>query len=227
MDDLDAIAARIRQDMTTKTAAREEALQLSREAIQHCAHSIRAVHRGEFEAAQGRLAQARDQVTRMAERLQPFPDVYYAGYVQDAQKEYTEASAVYALLHGDPLPSPEELGVDGAPYLNGLAEAVGELRRHTLDRIRQGDVARAEEILDWMQAIFEVLVTMDFPDAVTRGLRRATDVTRGILEKTRGDLTVAVRQEQLEQALRDFERRIGAGEPRMGGDERRELGSAE
>lgn len=208
MDDLDTIAERIRQDMTTKTAAREEALQLSREAIQHCAYSIRAVHRGEFDTAQGRLDQARDLVTRMAESLQPFPDIYYAGYVQDAQKEYTEARAVYALIHGDPLPSPEDLGVDGAPYLNGLAEAVGELRRYALDRIRRGDVARAEEVLDWMQAIYEVLVTVDFPDAVTRGLRRTTDVTRGILEKTRGDLTVAVRQEQLEQALRDFEKQM-------------------
>lgn len=208
MDDLDAIAERIRQDMTAKTAVREEALQLSREAIQHCAYSIRAVHRGEFDAAQDQLRQAQDRVTRMAEILQPFPDIYHAGYVQDAQKEYTEANAVYALIHGDPLPSPEDLGVDGAPYLNGLGETVGELRRYALDRIRRGDVARAEEVLDWMQSIYEVLVTIDFPDAVTRGLRRTTDVTRSILERTRGDLTVAVRQEQLEQALRDFESKV-------------------
>lgn len=211
MDDLDAIAERIRQDMTTKTTAREEALRLSREAIQHCANSIRAVHRGEFDVAQDRLDQARDRVTRMAQSLQSFPDIYYAGYVQDAQKEYTEANAVYALIHGDPLPSPEDLGVDGAPYLNGLGETVGELRRYALDRIRRGDVARAEEVLGWMQALYEVLVTIDFPNAVTRGLRRTTDVTRSILERTRGDLTVAVRQEQLERALRDFERRVEVG----------------
>jgi translin len=208
MDDLDAIAERIRQAMTAKTAVREEALQLSREAIQHCAYSIRAVHRGEFDAAQDQLRQGQDRVTRMAEILQPFPDIYHAGYVQDARKEYTEANAVYALIHGDPLPSPEDLGVDGAPYLNGLGETVGELRRYALDRIRRGDVARAEEVLDWMQSIYEVLVTIDFPDAVTRGLRRTTDVTRSILERTRGDLTVAVRQEQLEQALRDFESKV-------------------
>jgi len=206
MNELDIIAERIRQDMTTKTAAREEALQFSREAIQHCAYSIRAVHRGEFAEALDRLGQARDLVTRMAELLRPFPDLYYAGYVQDAQKEYTEASTIYALIHGDPWPAPENLGVDAAPYLNGLGEAVGELRRYALDRIRWGEVARAEAVLDWMQSIYDILVTMDFPDAVTRGLRRTTDLARGILEKTRGDLTVAVRQEQLEQALRDSER---------------------
>ncbi|MBU0493036.1 MAG: haloacid dehalogenase [Chloroflexi bacterium] len=208
MNNLDAIAERIRHDMTTKTAAREEALQFSREAIQHCAHSIRAAHRGEFDDARDRLGQARDRVGHMAENLAPFPDVYYAGYVQDAQKEYTEAAAFYAILHGDPLPTPEDLGVDGAPYLNGLGETVGELRRYALDQIRRGDVARAENVLEWMQDVYEVLVTIDFPDAVTRGLRRTTDVTRGILEKTRGDLTVAARQEQLEQALRDFESRV-------------------
>jgi translin len=205
VDELDGIAERIRQDMTAKTAAREDALKLSREAIQHCAYGIRAVHRAEFDQARDRLRQARSLVARMAESLQPFPDLYYAGYVQDAQKEYAEAAAVYALIHGDPLPSPEALEVDPAPYLNGLGETVGELRRYALDCIRKGDVARAEASLDQMQAIYEVLVTIDFPDAVTRGLRRTTDVTRGILEKTRGDLTVAVRQEQLERALRDFE----------------------
>lgn len=210
MNDLDAIAEGIRQDMTAKTAAREEALRLSREAIQHCANGIRAVHRGEFDVARDRLDQARGLVASMAEALQSYPDIYHAGYVQDAQKEFTEAQAVYALIHGDPLPSPDDLGVDGAPYLNGLGETVGELRRYALDRIRRGDVARAEEVLGWMQSIYEILVTVDFPDAVTRGLRRTTDVTRSILERTRGDLTVAVRQEQLEQALRDFERRVAS-----------------
>jgi len=135
-------------------------------------------------------------------------DVYWAGYVQDAQKELVEASCTFALVNGSILPEPTALGVAPAPFLNGLAEAVGELRRYLLDMLRRGEVDGCEQLLMAMDDIYSLLVTLDYPDALTGGLRRTTDNTRGILEKTRGDLTLALRQEALVDALRAAE---GAG----------------
>lgn len=143
------------------------------------------------------------------EGLRSHPDVLYAGFVQDAQKEYAEASTVFALITAAGLPDPDDLGVDYVPYLSGLGEAVGELRRYILDQLRHDRLAHCEEVLAIMENIYGVLVTMDYPDAMTGGLRRTTDAVRGILEKTRGDLTVALRQAHLETELREFERRLG------------------
>ncbi len=137
-----------------------------------------------------------------------YADLYHAGYTQDALKEFAEASITYALVTDHPLPDPDELGVEYAAYLNGLGEAAGELRRHVLDLIRHGELERGEEILSMMDDIYGVLVTIDFPNAVTGGLRRTTDMVRGVLERTRGDLTMSLRQEKLQQALRNFEEKV-------------------
>jgi len=212
LEKLEAIAERIRQDLEARNAARDEALTRSRELVRHCANSIRATHRGEFEEAARLLATAQEVAARMAEDLADYPDIYYAGYTQDALKELVEAQIAYALIRGRPLPTPEELGVECVAYLRGLGEAVGELRRHVLDLIRRGQIERGEEILSAMDDIYGVLVTIDFPDAITRGLRRITDMVRGVLERTRGDLTMAMRQEELRKALRDLEERVGQGE---------------
>ena len=198
-----------RAQLEQKNAARERALADSRELIRHCANSIRAVHRGELARATELRASARQLSQQLTRDLAPHPDLYYSGYVQDAQKEYVEACMTYALVAAEPLPGPEQLGVAVAPFLNGLAEAVGELRRYILDQLRQGRLERCEEILSTMDEIYSLLVTMDYPDALTGGLRRTTDATRGIMEKTRGDLTFALRQRDLEQALARFERRVG------------------
>ncbi len=203
---LDAIDAWARLQLDRKNAARERALSDSRELTRHCANSIRAVHRGEFERASELRATARQLSDKLSTDLAAHPDLFFTGYVQDAQKEYVEASATYALVAGEPLSDAETLGVAVAPFLNGLAEAVGELRRYILDQLRQGRTDRAEEILRTMDEIYSLLVTMDYPDALTGGLRRTTDVTRGILEKTRGDLTFALRQRDLEAALARFEK---------------------
>ncbi|MFQ5814395.1 MAG: haloacid dehalogenase, partial [Anaerolineae bacterium] len=136
--------------------------------------------------------------------------LYYAGYTQDALKELAEASITYALITDEPLPDPDDLEIEYAPYLNGLGEAVGEMRRYVLDIIRRGQTERAEEMLSAMDDIYAVLVTMDFPDAITRRLRRTTDMVRGVLERTRGDLTMAMRQDKLQEALRAFEERVSA-----------------
>ena len=198
---LRAIADASRQSLADTDRARERALRLSREMIRHSADSIRAIHRGEFDAARELISSAAALVAESEMLLHERPEVYFTGYMQDALKEYVEANAVLALIRDEPLPTPAELHVGAAPYLGGLADTVGELRRFILDRLRRDDFTRCERTLELMDEIYTILVTMDFPDAVTRGLRRSTDMVRGILERTRGDLTVALRQRRLEAML--------------------------
>lgn len=202
---LEAISERIRAAFEVKNAARDQALARSRELIRYCAMSIRAVHRQEFELAQQLLEQARQVADAMRADLAEHPDLYFAGYTQDALKEFVEASATFALVQDRPLPEPEDMGIEYNTYLAGLAEAVGELRRHVVDRIRAGELSRGDRLMEMMDDIYDVLVTMDYPDAITAGLRRLTDVARGIIERTRGDLMIAARQEKLESALAAFE----------------------
>lgn len=200
---LRATAETARQSLADTDTARERALRLSREMIRHCADSIRAIHRGEFDSASALISSAAALVDESGALLQEHPEVYFTGYMQDALKEYVEANAVLAFIQGKPLPTPEDLQVGAAPYLGGLADTVGELRRHILDKLRHDDFDGCERALALMDEIYTILVTMDFPDAVTRGLRRSTDMVRGILERTRGDLTVALRQQRLEALLNE------------------------
>ncbi len=205
---LDAIVEDAQAALARKHVAREQALPLCREVVRHSANAIRAVHRNEFENAERLLQRARAKLAEVDALLRELPEVYYAGFVADAQKEFAEASLTLALVRGDALPSPSGLQTGEAPYLNGLGEAVGELRRYLLDVLRTGDVARCEAYLGRMDDIYSALVTVDYPDALTGGLRRTTDVTRGIVEKTRGDLTLAAQQYALERQLRAFEERL-------------------
>ena len=208
MGTLEEIERWARSEFETKNAAREQALSRSRELIRTCANTIRAVHRRDFEQAQTLLAAARELSDGLIRNLAPFPDLFYTGYVQDAQKEYVEATATLSLVSGSPMPKPEELGVAAAPFLNGLAETVGELRRFVLDKLRRGELDGTETLLQMMDDIYSLLVTIDYPDALTGGLRRTTDAARGILERTRGDLTFALRQQELERSLARVEQQI-------------------
>jgi translin len=144
--------------------------------------------------------------------LKDYPELFFAGYTQDALKEFVEASIVSALVADSELPTPESLQVESATYLKGLAEAAGELRRRCLDILRHGHSEEAERLLAQMDEIYAVLVTMDYPDAVTGGLRRLTDICRSLVEKTRGDMTLSIRQERLEASLRQAEQRFTEGE---------------
>jgi len=201
MENLPKVADDIRAELDAKNAVRDKALVTSREAIRYCANSIRAIHRNEFDQAQELLKEARNRVRETAEELKGYLDIYYAGYVQDAQKEYTEAETMYAFIRDLPIPSHEQLGVESAPYLNGLGEAVSECRRSVLDIMRKGDLNRAESLLRIMDDVYYMLIGFDYPDAITGGLRRTMDQTRAVLERTRGDLTVTLRQQELEKAL--------------------------
>ena len=209
MHNLDIIAEKIRAGLAAKNAARDVTLARSRELIRFCSLAIRATHREEFAQAEQLLATARAAASEMKADIADHPDLYYTGYTQDALKELAEAHITFAVVNGRELPTPEELGVDTAAYLNGLCEAASELRRRTLDIIRRGNMAEGERLLAAMDDVFGVLVTMDFPDAITGGLRRSTDALRAVLERTRGDLTNSLQQERLLRELQEFERRIG------------------
>jgi len=207
--DLQPIEAWARTELDRKNAAREQVLRWSRELVRACANSIRAIHRHDWQAADELIGEANTLNARICSTLEGMPDIYWTGYVQDAQKELVEACATLALVRGGGLPEPHTMGIAPAPFLNGLAEAVGELRRYVLDLLRRGEMDECEHLLEAMDDIYSLLVTIDYPDAVTGGLRRTTDSTRGILEKTRGDLTLALRQEALISALRAAEHAVG------------------
>ncbi len=207
---LSTIIDAIRDDFTTASALRDDTLARSRALIRACAHAIRAIHRHEWAEAEAMLAEARADGEAMVAPLAAHPDLYHSGYTQDALKELVEAHVVYAVIRGEgnELPQPSNLYVTGATYLKGLSEAATEMRRYVLDLVRRGDVAEAEPYLDFMDEVYSHLVTVDFPDALTYGLRRQTDILRGVLERTRGDLTMSLRQEQMRQALEKFEGRL-------------------
>lgn len=206
-DNLDGYADRIRMDLRKKDSAREKVLPLCRELIRYASITIRAIHRQEFDEAERLLVESRKIKEDLAQAVAEWDEFRYHGFVRDAEKEYTEANAVFALVRGEPLPDPDDLKVDYPSYLNGLGDTVGELRRYLLDSMRHGDLSHCEEMLSAMDDIYTVLVTMDFPDAITGGLRHTTDQVRGILEKTRGDVTLVVRQQELENKLNQFKNR--------------------
>jgi translin len=203
-DKLDSIAEQIRKDFTTKDETREKVLPLCREVIRHSSTAIRAVHRQEFEAANGLLKSARKLLSEAEQAVASYSQLRYTGFFHDAQKEFAEASITLALITEKKAPAPDELNVNFTAYLNGLGEACGELRRYLLDSIRRDDLSRVEELLTAMDDIYNILVTMDFPDAITGGLRRTTDMVRGILERTRSDLTLVMQQSKLEKKLKLF-----------------------
>ena len=200
-DGLEAIAEQIRRGFTELDAAREKVLPCCREVIRNCSQAIRAVHRQEFDQAAELLKTARSLLNDAQKAAVDYSELNYTGFFKDAQKEYAEGSILLAVVGGKQIPSPGSLGIDAAAYLNGLGEAVGELRRYLLDSMRQGDISRGEELLWVMDDIYSILVTMDFPDAITGGLRRTTDMVRGVLERTRSDLTLIMRQKDLESRL--------------------------
>jgi translin len=206
-DKLDSITEQIRASLTAKDAAREKVLPLCRETIRFSSLAIRALHRQEFSEARKLLKSARKLLDESERNLAGASELRNIGFLHDAQKEYAEGSIALALVERKLLPTPEELNIDPAAYLNGLGEAAGELRRYLMDSIRGGDLTRGEELLADMDEIYSVLVTMDFPDAITGGLRRTTDMVRGVLEKTRSDLTLVIRQQRLEQRLEKLEKK--------------------
>ncbi len=211
MEELDKIADDIRAQMEQISGARDQAYQRSRKLISICARAIRAVHREEWETAESLIREAQEAKERLVADVQTYPNLYFAGYTQDAVKEFVEATLTYELVRKRPLSTPEQLGAEGNTWLNGLAEAATELRRRILDIIRHGnsdDTAEAERLLGQMDMVYSILVTFDFNDKITGGLRRRTDTVRAVLERTRGDVTQSLRQTALENALQALEAKL-------------------
>jgi translin len=208
LDNLEDITETIRRDFSAKDAARERALPLCREVIRHSSNAIRAIHRQQFDQATELLKEAGRLAKEAEQSIATGSELSNTGFLRDAQKEYAEGSVTLALIKDENLPHPDELKVGYAAYLNGMGEAVGELRRYMLDGLRRGDLSRGEELLQSMDDIYSTLVTIDFPDAITGGLRRTTDMVRGVLERTRSDLTLTLQQKELEAKLDDFMGRI-------------------
>jgi translin len=200
--DLDELAEGFRIRFDARMQARERALAAARRGVRSCANAIRALHRGEWDLAHALMDEARASIADGLDAVRDHPEIRFAGYLQDAQKEYAEARITEALVTGaDAIPRADELGVEDAPFLNGMAEAIGEGRRFALDLLRQGEVGRAEAVLASMEDLYAVLVSIDYPDAITGNLRRTTDVARSLIEKTRGDVTTAIGQRDLREAL--------------------------
>ena len=199
--DFTPIADSLRAVLDAKTAARERGLASSRSAIRSCGNAIRALHRYETDTATALLDDAQTHVDDARSALRDHPDMLFAGFVHDAEKELTEARITYALITGAAFPTPDEVGVPASAYLKGMAESIGEMRRHILDLMRQGELARCEELLGAVDDMYYVLVSMDYPDGITLGLRRLTDVARSIIERTRGDFTTSTIQSSLREAL--------------------------
>ena len=204
MDRFTQLSETVHSAFEVRNQARDKALMQTRKVIQHAAHAIRAIHRLELEVADGFLNDARQLVEQLRNDLSDHPDLFYAGYTQDALKEYVEAHVTCALIRGQELPLPEELDVAPNVYLNGLAEVVGELRRRCLDVMRQGYSEEVERMLNLMDEIYALLITIDYPDALTNGLRRQTDLARGIVERTRGDVTISLREQRLSQSMKEL-----------------------
>lgn len=214
MDELDPIAEGIRRYMEQVDSARDLAYKRSRSLIALCARTIRAIHREEWAAAETLLAEARAATDDLVGGVRNYPELYFAGYTQDAVKEFVEGNLVYAMVRGRPLPTPEDLGSEPNTWLNGLAEAASELRRRILDLLRHGQTAEAERLLDAMDHIYSTLVTFDFADQITGGLRRRTDALRAVFERTNGDVANNIRSTQLEAALKALEVKLAGLEER-------------
>jgi translin len=213
MHKLEGIANQIREKFDVLTKLRDLALAESRQLTRSCSLAIRAVHRDDHEGMKMHLTDAHNLANKLRAELLDYPDLYYANYTQDALKEFVEANVTCALILNQPLQTPGELRVEEATYLNGLAEVVGELRRRTLDILRSGYSEEAERLLSYMDEIYSVLVTIDYPDAITNGLRRQTDLARGIIEKTRGDVTFSLRSHQLTRAITQLSAQFNGNQP--------------
>ena len=205
---IDQLTDKVHQVFEARHQVRENTLGLTRQLTRNAAQAIRAIHRGEREQAEEIMLEARAIVDELNHSAEEEPEIYFSGYTQDAIKEYVEARLTINMISNEDLPQPDELSVPYATYMKGLAETIGELRRRCLDILRQGYSDEAERLLDLMDEIYSLLVTIDYPDAITHGLRRQTDLVRGIIERTRADLTLSLREDRLQRSLKEFEERF-------------------
>lgn len=206
---LEDTVERLRGYFDTLDQAREQAYVLSRQVVRASSVSIKHAHRMEMPEAREQLAEARQLTHQMLAAVGATPELRFGGFVHDSEKEYCEAAMTIAALNDEPLPTPEELGVYPVAWINGLAEVVGELRRHVLDLIRMDRTEEAEKHLGNMDSIYHTILSFDYPNAISQGLRGRSDAARGLIERTRGDLTNALRASKLERRMKELEEKLG------------------
>ncbi len=211
MQHMKEICDHIRDRFEAMDSARENTLATTRKITRNSGDSIKSIHREEWDQAERLMQETKDLVEGLKITLMDFPEIYYSGYVENAQTEFAEVSILYAVLHDSPVPTPEDLNIENAAYLNGVGDATGELRRHILDLIRKGRPEDSEKYLDIMDEYYTQMMSFDYPDAIMHGLRKKTDVARSLIERTRGDLTNALQVKGLEMSMKQFEKNFKPG----------------
>ncbi|MHC1687651.1 MAG: translin family protein [Methanothrix sp.] len=204
MSTFDELSRGMLASFERKDRARENAYRLSRETIRNCSSSIRSVHRGDLAGAERYMSEAALGLKKIQEALRDHQDIRFAGFVDGAEQEYAEARSVYSIVSRHQILTPDEIGVELVNYLGGLGDTTGELRRHILDLIRSSRATEGEYFLGVMEEIYYLLMLFDYPDAITRGLRRKSDLARSMLERTRGDLTNALGLAKMETSLENY-----------------------
>lgn len=200
-DILEKTGEKITKRLEEIEKARDQSYVLHREIIKLAGKSIKTVHMGEKEKAKELLEMARQKMVEANEAVEGLDEVPRSGFIHDAQKEYVEAAVTTAIVFGEDIPDPDEMGVLYSAYLNGISEVIGELRREVLDLMRHDEWDKGEIFLEAMDDIYTFLVSMDFSDSITHGLRRSVDQARGILERTRGDFTNFIVSKRLRDDL--------------------------
>jgi translin len=208
MPTLKNILTKIREELQEKEKMREEAQKNMRQATSLSKQAILQIHQKKPKQAQTLLAQAKQIITKLWQTSQKHPNIIYTGMFSAAQQEYAEANIFLKLTQENKFPTPTQINVTPTDYTLGLADVIGEYRRHVLDQLRTGSARKAENSLRTMDQIYIQLMALDESYMLVNGLRRKCDVARKIIEITRGDITQEIRRNQLEQQLKRLENKI-------------------
>lgn len=200
----------LQSELKTMVEAREEALSSSRKVITLSKQAVMAVHRGKVEAANERLEDA-EKILNQVKEVLPSAFELKIGSINPAYQEYAEAQTLLRLVTDGSFPSPKELDVPIIPYLLGLGDLVGELRRRAVDSLRSGDLRTSDKCLETMEEIYIQLLSLEEAHSLTPLLRRKCDVARRLIEVTRGEIVTAVGRRSLEEAIVRLEKAIERG----------------
>ena len=200
MKNLEKVVTKIEDGLDEKDQVRELALKSARAITRSAGGILRGLHKGQD--GKSEYSELRKEVSKLSKLLSGHPELAHAGYVENALQEYAEAGIVQSILENGDVPSPQDLGVGDVPYLLGLGDSVGELRRLCLNELKSGKVAKANAFLEMMEDIYSALMRFDYPDAIVP-LRHKQDVARSLLEKTRGEVAVTASTRNLHERIQE------------------------
>ncbi len=201
---LEEIGKEIEEVLDEKDSVREIAIKSSREIIRIASRVITKLHRRENEIEE--IRRIKEEVWHLRSLLlNEYPDLFYSGFVQNALQEYVEALLLEAIINKKDIPSPKELYVNPSAYLMGCGDVVGELRREVLESLRVGNFNQAESYLQLMEEFYEMLMRFNYPSGLVP-IKQKQDVARALVEKTRGEITIAAMNRNLELKIEKFEK---------------------